>query len=201
MELFIWNIYICSKFIVPFSIMKNKYKEKTHVRDLRDAYGLTQEAMALLMGKSRSHMAKMELNDRTWTVDVTKLIAMETSLLPPMPPDLEAEIDRANTKQMDEWKQGNKKEIAYTKSRINGYQQKLEKLKTKEQQAVMGLRLAKKMLEAGPGPLPENESTVWRSLQALSWVKLSENGPAAQAALQEKIDELEAWVKKWEGAG
>ncbi len=178
-------------------------KKTTALQDLRDTYGLSQQQLALLMGVSRSLMSLMELEIRSWpTGTALKQIAIEPELLPPIPSTLQAQIDAVQQQHLDERKQLKQKLLQKKKQTLRNLKTKLEDHNTREQQAIAALRLVEKVKTDWPEKDPKElviHQTIWNTLTAEAWMKIREYGQASQAELQEKIEVLEAEIKKWEG--
>lgn len=178
-------------------------KNSTALQDMRDAYGLSQHQLALLMGVSRSLMSLMELDIRSWPTGTTlKQIALEPFLLPPLPLALQAQIDAKQQQYMDEWKQLKQKSLHKKKLTLRNFKTKLADYKTREQQGINSLRLVEKVTTDWPEKDPKElaiHQTIWDVLSTEAWLKIREYGQAAQAELLEKIEALEVEINKWEG--
>ncbi len=180
-------------------------KNETSVADLRQQYGLTQQELALLLGVARSQMGLMEQGKRRWPTGTTvKQIALEPQLLPTISVHLQSSIDAVQQQTQSAWEQQQILAAHKEASALAALKQKLADYKIKEQQAINALRLAEKMKtgwqEQDQGQAAKDK-IIWDNVETSAWVKLRDFGRGPQAALQEKIEVMEAFVHKWIGGG
>jgi len=196
-----WQIKTPHLFCNAYLYIMNK--NTNQIQELRDAYGLSQQQLALLLGVSRSLMSMMEIDKRSWPTGTTlKQIALEPFLLPAIPTDLKAQIDAKQQQLVDERKVSKQNSLYKKKQTLRNFKIKLEDYKTREQQAISALRLVDKVKTDWPEKSPKElaiHQTIWDVLSTESWIKLQEYGQAAQAELQEKIEALEVEINRWEG--
>lgn len=165
------------------------------IQELRDKYGIQQIELAMFLDVSRSTISLTEINKRDLPtkamIELLPFIKDESTELSVDIADklnsLLAEDEALKAKQIQ-------RALRNSQLKLIRAQRKLETMQTKYQQALNALQLATRLQALPVESTDEHKNMFVEGLLAIAYIKIKENGKAAQQPIIQTININEAYI-------